>query len=81
MHLYFLSDCHESVEKYVISLVSKVYDQEKNSFFSIVQRKQPSPSSHKPIASEGKKRLLSALVLCLSGLNQALPLFVIKPFY
>ncbi|WP_233523039.1 hypothetical protein, partial [Peribacillus saganii] len=29
----------------------------------------------KPITSEGKKRLLSALVLCLSGLTRALPLF------
>lgn len=34
-----------------------------------------SPEQVYPITSEGKERLLSVLVLCLSGLDKALPLF------
>ncbi|RFB19256.1 hypothetical protein DZB84_03090 [Bacillus sp. HNG] len=48
-----------------------------DNFYWMYPRPAPAPQGHKPIASEGKKCLLSALVLCLSGLIKALALLFI----
>ncbi|MDQ0220096.1 hypothetical protein J2S21_003213 [Peribacillus cavernae] len=46
--------------------------------FYDVQLQRLAPRGHKPITVRRKERLLSVLVLCLSGLNKALPLFFVS---
>ncbi|RIW33330.1 hypothetical protein D3H55_11790 [Bacillus salacetis] len=50
-------------------------DQGASAFYSI-QLQHLAPRGHKPIRQEGKGQPSCRLVLCLSGLIKALPLFI-----